>query len=92
MIIRIFTEGQYELPETALAQLHELDAQSEAAIADQDEQRFHERYQRVLDHIRTHGQPLASDDMRPSELVLPPPDSSPAEAARELHTLEPIPD
>lgn len=92
MIIRIFTEGQYELPDAALAELHELDAQAEAAIADHDEQRFHQRYQRLLDHIRTHGTPLASDDLRPSELILPPPDSGSAEAARELHELELIPE
>ena len=85
MIIRIFTEGQYELPETALAELDELDAEAEAAVNDQDEARFHERYQRLLDHIRTHGRPLAVDDLRPSELILPPPDISLTSAAREFH-------
>lgn len=85
MIIRIFTEGQYELPQTALPELHELDAQAEAAIGDRDEPGFHERYQRLLGYIRTHGQPLAVDDLRPSELILPPPDISLAAAAREFH-------
>jgi hypothetical protein len=33
MIIRIFGEGQYELPEPALARLHELDDETETAVS-----------------------------------------------------------
>lgn len=40
MIIRIFGEGQYELPEPALARLHELDAETESAVSLGDSERF----------------------------------------------------
>ncbi len=90
MIIRIFGEGQYELPEQALAQLNELDADAESAVSAGDEQRFHDAYDRLLEHIRNEGTPLA-DDLRPSDLLLPPADSSVVEVARELQARELIP-
>ena len=91
MIIRIFGEGQYELPETALPELHELDADTESAVSAGDSDRFHDAYDRLLTHIRAQGQRLAADDLRPSDLLLPPADSAVDEAGRELHLLELIP-
>jgi phage shock protein A len=55
MIIRIFGEGQYELPEPALARLHELDAETESAVSLGDSERFHNAYDRLLEHIRAEG-------------------------------------
>jgi len=91
MIIRIFGEGQYELLEPALARFHELDADSEGAVIDGDSERFHYAYDRLLEHIRTQGTRLTADDLRPSELLLPPADSSVTEVAREMQALELIP-
>lgn len=91
MIVRIFSEGQYELPEPALARLHELDADTESAVSAGDNDRFHDAYDRLLEHIRNEGMPLAADDLRPSDLLLPPADSSLSEAVRELQVLELIP-
>lgn len=85
MIVRIFTEGQYELADAALDGLHELDARTEAAVQDADEQLFNELYGQLLSHIRDAGRPLAADDLRASDLILPPPDVSLAEVAREFH-------
>jgi hypothetical protein len=48
-------------------------------------------YERLLGHIRTEGERLAPDDLRPSDVLLPPADSSLAEAARELRAVELIP-
>ena len=91
MIIRVFGEGQYELPEPALARLHELDADAESAVSLGDDERFHDAYGRLLEHIRNEGTRLAADDLRPSDLLLPPADSSVTEVARELQALELIP-
>lgn len=91
MIVRIFGEGQYELPATTLPRLHELDAEAESALTAGDSDRFHTVYERLLGHIRAEGERLAADDLRPSDVLLPPADSTLAEAARELHALELIP-
>ena len=91
MIIRIFGEGQYELPEPALARLHELDADTDNALATGDDDRFHAAYDRLLEHIRTEGTRLTAHDLRSSDLLLPPADSSVTEAARQLDAIELIP-
>lgn len=91
MIIRIFGEGQYELPEPALPRLHELDEETENAVTIGDDDRFHDAYDRLLEHVRAAGKRLDTDDLRPSDLMLPPADSSVTEAARELQALELIP-
>ncbi len=91
MIIRIFGEGQYELPERALGRLHELDADTESAVSARDSERFHDAYDRLLKHVRTEGTRLRPDDLRPSDLLLPPADSSVIEVARELQALDLIP-
>ena len=82
MIIRIFGQGQYELPEPALGRLHELDADTERALSEGDNDRFHEAYDRLLEHIRNEGTRLAADDLRLSDLLLPPADSSHAGSCR----------
>jgi len=91
MIIRIFGEGQYELPEPALARLHELDADTESAVITGDDELFHDAYDRLLEHVRNEGMQLAAEDLRPSDLLLPPADSSVSEVARGLQALELIP-
>ena len=41
MIVRISTEGQYELQDGTLEQLHELDNACQAAVEAGDGERFH---------------------------------------------------
>ena len=55
MIIRIFSEGQYERPDTAVAGLEQLDEQVQAAIDANEDQRCNDLYGRLLDHIRHAG-------------------------------------
>lgn len=85
MIVRIFSDGQYELPDAALPQLHDLDSQTEAAIQDADQQRFKQLYPQLLAHIRQAGRRLAADELVASDLMLPPPDASLDEVAKEFH-------
>lgn len=83
MIIRIATEGQYELTGTALARLDEIDNELLAAISANDAQAYQERFHQVLELIRQEGRPLDASELRESDLVLPPPDTT-LEEAKEL--------
>lgn len=83
MIIRISTEGQYELSGSALAHLDEEDNALLDAIEKGDEQAFQEHLSRVLEIIRTQGRRLDDRELRESDLVLPPPDTT-LEEARHL--------
>lgn len=84
MIVRIATEGQYDVPEGDEQTLNELDNAAVAACAVDDEQKFHESFDRLLEFVRTKGQPVPDDVLSGSELILPPPDTSLEEAKAEF--------
>ena len=92
MIIRVFTEGQYEVRNGALAQLRKLDEECEAAIVAGDEKGFRTSYDALLKLLRDVGTPLADDDLRSSDLMFPPPDVTLAEAQRDFSEHGLIPD
>jgi PspA-Associated protein len=80
LIVRISTEGQYELGDDDVASLNKLDNAAVAACDTSDEARFQDSFAQLLDYVRVHGHPLADDDLRGSDLILPPPDVSLEEA------------
>lgn len=84
MIIRISTEGQYELADGDVTALNELDNAAVAACEAGDESRFHDVFAKLLDLVRTQGRPLGEDELAGSDLILPPPDVSLKEASAEF--------
>ena len=80
MIVRIATEGQYELSEEAATRVNALDNDAVAAVEAGDEARFADLFGRILSVIRTEGTPLGDDDLRGSDVIVPPPDTSFEEA------------
>lgn len=72
MIVRILTEGQYDVSDAALDQLNQLDAAVEAAVAADDETAFRRALAALLDGVRTVGVAHAEDDIVESDLILPP--------------------
>lgn len=84
MIVRISTEAQYELPDEDIEVLNELDNEAVAACNTDDEERFHAAFGRLLEHVRSKGHPVGDDDLRGSDLILPPPDVSLEEAKTEF--------
>lgn len=84
MIVRIATEGQYEVQEGAIATLNELDNEAVAACDAGDDERFKTSYAKLLDLVRMQGRPLAEDELEGSDLIMPPPDVSLEEAKAEF--------
>jgi hypothetical protein len=84
VIIRIATEGQYELLENDSEVLNQLDNQAVAACESGDEQQFRDTFTRLLEFVRSNGQPVPEDRLAPSDLILPPPDVSLEEAKAEF--------
>lgn len=84
MIVRIATEGQYELLPNDVEALNELDSQAVAACEHDDEGRFQETFQRLLEFVRANGQKVDEDRLEPSDVILPPPDTSLEEAKAEF--------
>ncbi len=84
MIVRIATEGQYELEDGAVDKLNELDNEAVAACDANDEQRFRAIFEKLLGLIRSQGRRLGEDELEGSDLILPPPDVSLEEAKAEF--------
>jgi hypothetical protein len=84
VIVRIATEGQYELLGSDEETLDELDRHAISACEAGDETQFHDAFARLLEFVRTNGQPVAEDELAPSDLILPPPDTSLEEAKAEF--------
>ena len=84
MIVRISTEGQYELAESDVDELNELDNRAVAACDTKDEEQFRSVFNELLDFVRKHGSPVTDDRLEASEVILPPPDVSLEEAKAEF--------
>ncbi|MFF4576593.1 hypothetical protein [Streptomyces sp. NPDC001410] len=76
MIMRILGEGQYEVADTHLDKLNELDAVLQSAAASGDEEAFAAGLRALLDAVRALGTPLPADSLVPSDLILPGEDTS----------------
>jgi hypothetical protein len=84
LIVRIATEGQYELADDDTSSFNELDNAAVAACDSSDEASFHSAFVQLLEFVRSKGQPVADDDLRGSDLILPPPDVSLEEAKEKF--------
>ena len=92
MIVRIFSEGQYRVPDEDRDRLNELDNEVIDVCKNGDEQHFREAYDRLLFFVRESGEPLADDELAGSDLMLPPPDITFEEAKTEFTGEGLIPD
>ena len=71
MIVRILGEGQWEVPDSAIADLNALDDQVEQAVAQQDEAKLAVALTALLDEVRSVGTAVPDDQILDSALILP---------------------
>jgi hypothetical protein len=71
MIVRILGEGQFELEESQVSQLEDLDKQLLAALESGNEATFHDVLAKLIQKVRSEGKPVAPDRFVPSDLALP---------------------
>jgi PspAA-like protein len=83
MIVRILTEGQWDVAEDSIAGLNELDAAVEKAVEAGDSESFSRSLGALLHAVRTGGSPLPDDSLQDSDLILPPSDAT-IEEVRDL--------
>ena len=84
MIIRIATENQYKLSDDAATKLNEIDNQCVAAVEAGDEARFQDLFNQMLEVVRSEGTLVDEDDIESSDIIIPPPDLTFAEAQNEF--------
>jgi hypothetical protein len=84
VIVRIATEGQYELSESDADTLGVLDNEAVAACDAGSEQQFNDAFGRLIEFVRTNGRPVPEESLEPSDVIIPPPDVSFEEAKAEF--------
>ncbi|HEY1538629.1 MAG TPA: hypothetical protein VGF63_04460 [Solirubrobacteraceae bacterium] len=92
MIVRVMGEGQYRLSDDCVAHVNELDNAVVAAVEADDEDAFHAAFEEMLDVIRREGENVGDDEIETSDVIVPPSDTSFAEAAAEFTGEGLIPD
>jgi hypothetical protein len=84
VIVRISSDGQYELDDAHHGRLDELDDLVVAAVERSDEAGYRAAFDELLQFVRSEGATVGDDDLRPSDIILPPEDLSYAEAGEEF--------
>ena len=84
MIVRIATEGQYEIADADTSRLNALDNEAVAACEAADDVRFGYVFAALLALVRTKGTAVGEDELVGSDIILPPPDVSLDEARSEF--------
>jgi hypothetical protein len=92
MIVRVSGEDQYRLADDQKDRLNELDNAVVAAVESDDEATFQSSFAALLDFVRANGERVGDDELAGSDLILPPPDLSLAEAEHEFNGEGLIPD
>ena len=92
MIVRIMGEGQYRLGDEVRQRVNELDNAVVAAVDGNDEDGFHAAFEEMLDVIRKEGEHLGDEEIETSDVIVPPADTSMAEATAEFSGEGLIPD
>ena len=91
MIVRIATEGQYLLPDSSRRRLNDLDDAAVAAVEARDRIGFGRAFSELLAVIRL-GDRLSDHALVPSDLIVPPPQTTLEEAMEEFTGEGLIPD
>ncbi len=83
MIVRVMGEGQYRVDDSLAERLHEIDEAAARAVEAGDEDELRRRLGELARALHEGGERLDDAHLGASDLIVPPPDLSLAEA-REL--------
>jgi hypothetical protein len=92
MIVRISGEGQYELADDDKGRLNELENAVVAVVDSGQEEAFEDTFAVLLDFVRDAGAKVGDDELEGSDVILPPADTSFAEAGADFTGEGLIPD
>jgi hypothetical protein len=84
MVVRISGEDQFRLDGEGEAAVNELDKVALQAVERGDEPAFAAALQQLVQFVRERGTPLDADDLSPSDLIVPPADTTLQEAAENF--------
>ena len=71
MIVRVLNEGQWELADSAVADLNTIDDAIERAVRSADQDELTKALKSLHDQVRSTGTPVPDDSLEDSDLILP---------------------
>ena len=92
MIVRIATEGQFEVDQAEYEAINDLDNQCVEAVEAGDEERFRQLFGQLIAMVREKGRKLGDEELVHSDVILPPEDTDLEEAKQEFTGEGAIPD
>jgi len=92
VIVRIATEGQFEVDQAEYEAINDLDSQCVEAVEAGDEERFRQLFSQLIAMVREKGRKLGDDELVHSDVILPPEDTDLEEAKQEFTGEGAIPD
>jgi hypothetical protein len=84
MIVRISSEGQYEMDDDHAERLNQIDNAIVDAVGAGNEETFRRLFDEMLGLIRDKGRELGDDELNDSDVIVPPPDLTMEEAGQEF--------
>lgn len=88
MIVRIMAEDQYRVADEHISEVQRLDDLLDQAVSANDESAFTAALQQLVTFVRQHGQVVPNEEVVPSDVIVPAPDMSLAEAQAQLHPVQ----
>jgi hypothetical protein len=82
VIARLLNEGQYRIDDVLATKLDEIDDKAVAALNADDETELDRRLDEMWGLVQAEGERLPDDDLRPSDLIIPPSDLTLEETRR----------
>ncbi len=76
MIVRIQTEGQWELSQAQSGELDKIDNELVDVVGKQDTTKFQRLMEQLHDYVRKNGRQLPPEEIKESDLILPPVDAT----------------
>ena len=92
MIVRIATEGQFELSQSDYEPVNELDNRIVDAVDSGDEATFRDLFGQMIELVKSRGRRLGDDELVHSDVILLPEDTDLEEAKQEFTGEGAIPD
>ena len=84
MIVRIATEGQFELSQADYEPVNELDNRIVDAVDSGDEATFRDLFGQMIELVKSRGRRLGDEELVHSDVIFPPEDTTLEEAREEF--------
>lgn len=86
MIVRLMGEGQYEIDKKHLDAVNKIDNNIVKILNNMDEKAvtiaFNAEYKKLIEYVRKNGKKISHEIIKPSDIIIPPADTTLEEARK----------